>query len=92
MRVNTCCQLGIECTENRCALMDMQYPDGSWNIGWIQRYGSIGVRIGNLGVMIAMAVTALSVNDATSQRNSVGKINEVSVRDVNELKEMGKVM
>ena len=63
-RILACSSLGIECGMDRRALMDLQCEDGGWEAGWIYRFGSTGVRLGNKGVTTAMAVKALSSGKA----------------------------
>ncbi|KAF3769353.1 HAD-like protein [Cryphonectria parasitica EP155] len=60
MRIITCTQMGITCEDDRCALLDMQCEDGGWEVGWLHRYGSTGVKIGNRSVTTAMSIAALS--------------------------------
>ncbi|KAI1451206.1 Haloacid dehalogenase-like hydrolase-domain-containing protein [Annulohypoxylon moriforme] len=79
MRVITCAQLGIACVDDRRALLNLQCEDGSWEIGWMYQYGSTGVKVGNRGVTIAMAVAALSTQDpAVKQKNSSSKLDVTS--------------
>ncbi|TGO17743.1 hypothetical protein BTUL_0015g00790 [Botrytis tulipae] len=60
MRIITCIQMGVDCEEDRCALLKLQCDDGSWEAGWMYQYGTNGMKIGNCGVTTAMAVAALS--------------------------------
>lgn len=60
VRVIACDSLGVECTADRHALQGLQGHDGSWEPGWMYRYGSTGIRLGNRGVTTALAVKALS--------------------------------
>ena len=62
MRVLSCCALGIDYGMDREALLKQQCKDGSWMNGWMYRYGSTGIRIGNLGVTTALAVKAIAVS------------------------------
>ena len=59
MRITACAQMGIACQEDRVTLLKMQCKDGSWDQGWMYRFGSTGVRVGNRAVTTAMAVAAL---------------------------------
>lgn len=60
MRVLTCDSLGIECSVDRHTLLCLQCQDGGWESGWMYRYGSTGVKIGNRGVTTALAVKAIA--------------------------------
>ena len=60
MRVLACDSLGMECSVDRHTLVYLQCQDGGWESGWIYRYGSTGVKIGNRGVTSALAVKAIA--------------------------------
>jgi hypothetical protein len=60
MRIITCAQMGIACSDDRHALLNLQCEDGSWEAGWMYQYGSTGLKIGNRCVTTAMAVAAIS--------------------------------
>lgn len=60
MRIITCKQMGIPCEGDCAELLSSQCDDGSWEAGWMYRYGSTGETIGNRAVTTAMAVAALS--------------------------------
>ena len=59
MRVLTCRSLGLSYDVDRRALLDLQCEDGGWEAGWMYKYGSTGVQVGNRGVTTAMAVKAI---------------------------------
>ena len=63
MRVLTCTVLGLDCGIDRRALLDLQCEDGGWKDGWINSYGSTGVRIGNSGVTTALAIKAITCSE-----------------------------
>lgn len=71
MRITTCAQLGIECKDDRRDLLDLQCDDGSWETGWMYKYGSDGREIGNRAVTTAMAVAALSSHDTVGSDPTV---------------------
>ncbi|GAB1319343.1 Alpha-D-glucose-1-phosphate phosphatase [Madurella fahalii] len=75
LRIITCTQMGIACEADHRTLLNLQCEDGSWEPGWMYRYGSTGVRIGNRGVTTAMAVAALSSRDIAAQGNGSCKPN-----------------
>ncbi|KAM7189237.1 alpha-D-glucose-1-phosphate phosphatase YihX [Naviculisporaceae sp. PSN 640] len=63
-RIIACDEVGIphcEYNHERRKLLGMQSDAGSWETGWIYRYGSTGIKIGNWAVTTAMAVRALQV-------------------------------
>lgn len=60
MRVIACDSLGIESSVDRKALTRLQCQDGGWEVGWMYRYGSTRVRIGNRGVTTALALKAIA--------------------------------
>ena len=59
MRILLCKWLDLDCGGDRGTLLNLQREDGGWDAGWMYRYGSTGVRIGNRGVTTAMAIKAL---------------------------------
>ena len=65
MRVFACDSLGIECEEDRHTLLGLQCQDGGWEPGWMYRYGSTGVKIGNRGITTALAVKAIASSTST---------------------------
>lgn len=60
MRVVACDSLGLECSVDRAALLELQREDGGWDAGWIYSYGSTGLKLGNEGVTTALAVRAIA--------------------------------
>lgn len=79
MRVITCVQMGVACADDYHTLLSLQRADGGWNPGWMYRYGSTGVRIGNQGVTTAMAVKAAACYvTAFQKRTSVGQVASVA--------------
>ncbi|PSR90637.1 Haloacid dehalogenase-like hydrolase-domain-containing protein [Coniella lustricola] len=70
LRVDTCAHLGIACEDDRRALRKLQSEDGGWEAGWMYRYGSTGIEIGNRGVTTAAAVAALASQDMVVEAES----------------------
>ncbi len=66
MRILTCSVLNLDCGIDRRALLDAQGEDGGWEAGWLYKYGSTGVKIGNRGVTTALAVRAIASSESTS--------------------------
>ena len=66
MRVLACSSLGIKCSVDLHTLLELQCQDGSWENGWLYKYGSTGLRIGNRGVTTALAVKAISASAKVS--------------------------
>lgn len=60
MRILACNSLAVECSVDRHTLLRLQCQDGGWESGWMYRYGSTGVKIGNRGVTTALAVKAIA--------------------------------
>ncbi|CAI6334380.1 unnamed protein product [Periconia digitata] len=60
MRMIACTSFSVDCNKERERLLALQCEDGSWEPGWMYRYGSTGVKIGNRGVTTALALKALS--------------------------------
>lgn len=59
MRILVCDLLGIRNEIDLRALLPLQCEDGGWEIGYIYKYGSSGIRIGNRGLTTAFAVKAV---------------------------------
>jgi len=53
--------VGIQNDIDLRALLPLQCEDGGWEIGYIYKYGSSGIRIGNRGLTTALAVKAVEV-------------------------------
>jgi hypothetical protein len=66
-----CDSLGIDCCMDRQALLHLYHRDSNWELGWMYRYGSTGLQIGNQGVTVAMFLKAL-----LSQRSLPAIISE----------------
>lgn len=59
MRLCLCVYLGLRNDVDLRTLLPLQCEDGGWEIGWIYRLGSSGIRIGNRGLTTSMAVKAI---------------------------------
>ena len=59
MRILVCKWLNIGFGGDGQTLLNMQCDDGGWDTGWMYRYGSTGMKIGNRGVTTTMAIRAL---------------------------------
>ncbi|KAH7926721.1 HAD-like protein [Leucogyrophana mollusca] len=59
MRILLCVNLGIKNEVDVRTLLPLQCEDGGWEIGWIYKYGSSGISIGNRGLTTALAVNAI---------------------------------
>lgn len=60
MRVLICDYVGVRNEVDLRALLELQCDDGGWEIGWMYKYGSSGVQIGNRGLCTALAVSAIA--------------------------------
>ena len=64
MRVVAAAHSGLCDLVDHRRLLALQEEDGSWPVGWIYKYGSSGVLIGNKRLTTAIAVQALgAMND-----------------------------
>ncbi|KAG1813726.1 HAD-like domain-containing protein [Suillus variegatus] len=59
MRLRLCAYLGLHNDVDLRTLLPLQCEDGGWEIGWIYKYGSSGIRIGNRGLTTSLAVKAI---------------------------------
>jgi hypothetical protein len=59
MRILTCDLVGIRDEVDLRALRSLQCIDGGWDVGYMFKYGSSGIRIGNRGLSTALAIKAI---------------------------------
>jgi hypothetical protein len=59
VRINLCGAMGLDCKDDLQTLLRLQRPNGGWAPGWMYRYGSTGVMIGNKGLTTALALKAI---------------------------------
>jgi hypothetical protein len=57
--LSPCNALGVDSGNDLPTLLGLQLLDGSWEAGWMYRYGSTGVKIGNEGLTTALALKAI---------------------------------
>lgn len=70
MRLLVCDVVGIKDEVDLRNLLPLQMEDGGWEIGWMYKYGSSGIRIGNRGLTTALAIKAIDAMGSTSIRFS----------------------
>ncbi|KAA1473914.1 HAD-like protein [Dentipellis sp. KUC8613] len=68
MRVVACATVGIPNEMDLRQLLPLQCEDGGWPAGWVYKYGSSGVKIGNRGLTTALALNAIRAVDAVRTR------------------------
>ncbi|KAG6864966.1 hypothetical protein C0991_005915 [Blastosporella zonata] len=66
MRIIVTDFVGIRNEVDLRALLPLQCEDGGWETGWIYKYGSSGIRIGNRGLTTALAVKAVEAMNILS--------------------------
>ena len=60
MRVIVGAAVGLRLERDLAALLPLQYEDGGWGPGWIYKYGSSNIKIGNRGLTTALALNAIA--------------------------------
>jgi hypothetical protein len=60
MRVIVGAAVGLRLERDLAALLPLQHEDGGWGPGWIYKYGSSGMKIGNRGLTTALALNAIA--------------------------------
>lgn len=70
MRILTCACVGVRDDVDLRMLLPLQCEDGGWDIGWIYRYGSSGIKIGNRGLTTALAINAIEVMEKSYSLSS----------------------
>lgn len=78
MRILVCDFVGIQNDVDLRTLLTFQCEDGGWEIGYMYRYGSSRIRIGNRGLTTALAVKAVECMWQSTQqfRGSPTLVNE----------------
>ncbi|KAF8210318.1 Haloacid dehalogenase-like hydrolase-domain-containing protein [Mycena galopus ATCC 62051] len=69
MRIVACSSLGIRDSVDLRTLRTLQCEDGGFEIGWMYKYGSSNIKIGNRGLTTALAVKAIEMS-TTDERDS----------------------
>ena len=59
LRLLTCQALNVPNEKDLQTLLAAQQSDGGWEIGWLNRYGATGIKVGSRGVVTAMAVKGI---------------------------------
>ena len=59
MRVLAGTAVGLRLEHDLALLLPLQCEDGGWGPGWVYKYGSSGVKIGNRGLATALALNAI---------------------------------
>jgi FMN phosphatase YigB (HAD superfamily) len=59
MRILVCDFVGVRDEVDLRTLLTLQCEDGGWEVGWMYKYGSSGISIGNRGLATALAVKAV---------------------------------
>ncbi|KAF9028280.1 HAD-like protein [Hymenopellis radicata] len=79
MRVLACDYLGVRNEVDFRALLDLQCDDGGWEIGWMYRNPSSGIKTGNRGLSTALAIQAIEAMHALPPSPSTIAASETSV-------------
>lgn len=59
MRILVCKQLAVANGIDLAKLIGMQCSDGGWEVGWLYRFGSTGIKAGSRGLTTALAIKAI---------------------------------
>ncbi|KAJ6499937.1 Haloacid dehalogenase-like hydrolase-domain-containing protein [Mycena vitilis] len=70
MRIVACTSLGLRDDIDLRTLLTLQCEDGGWEIGWIYKYGSSSIKIGNRGLTTALAIKAIESASERKPRRS----------------------
>ena len=60
MRVLAGSVVGLRLENDLAQLLPLQHEDGGWGPGWMYKYGSSNIKIGNRGLTTALALNAIS--------------------------------
>ncbi|KAF7376184.1 Alpha-D-glucose-1-phosphate phosphatase YihX [Mycena sanguinolenta] len=69
MRIVACNSMGVRNTVDLRKLRELQCEDGGFEIGWMYKYGSSNIKIGNRGLTTAFAIKAIEMS-ATDEHGS----------------------
>jgi len=72
MRVIACASVGIRDEMDLRTLLNLQQEDGGWESGWMYKYGSSGINIGNRGLTTALAINAIEALNHLPKTPSYG--------------------
>lgn len=87
MRLLTCQVVGLSNEVDREALLELQQDDGGWDGGWLCKYASSGLRLGNRGLTTALAVNAIDMDSSRKRVKSdvelinIGNSNKINRRE-----------
>ncbi|KAL4263544.1 HAD-like protein [Pleurotus pulmonarius] len=71
MRVLVCDSVGLRDEVDLRSLLPLQCEDGGWEIGWIYKYGSSEIKIGNRGLTTALAINAITAMGPNIRHTSI---------------------
>ncbi|KAF9450438.1 HAD-like protein [Macrolepiota fuliginosa MF-IS2] len=69
MRILVCDFVGVRDEVDLRTLLTLQCEDGGWEGGWMYKYGSSGISIGNRGLATALAVKAVEAMSQSTTRS-----------------------
>ena len=73
MRVLAGAAVRLRMERDLAALLPLQCEDGGWGPGWIYKYGSSDIKIGNRGLTTALALNAIAPPGAGEVSDKAGK-------------------
>lgn len=73
MRVLAGAAVGLRMERDLAALLQLQCEDGGWELGWVYKYGSSGLKLGNRGLTTALALNAISALYPQEQQGEIGR-------------------
>lgn len=71
MRVATAARLGFLDSVDYQILLSLQEADGSWPVGWVYRFATTGIEIGNKRLTTAIAIQALRAVDDLCKADAI---------------------
>jgi len=71
MRVLACSTVGVVNEFDMWKLLTLQSNNGSWVDGWLYKYGSSGILIGNHGLTTAFAINAIEIMNSRWPKKQV---------------------
>ena len=79
MRVLVGAAVGLRMERDLAAMLPLQCEDGGWGPGWIYKYGSSDIKIGNRGLTTALALNAIAALDAPQSQQALVQEQELTL-------------
>ncbi|KAJ7924857.1 Haloacid dehalogenase-like hydrolase-domain-containing protein [Mycena leptocephala] len=87
MRIVACASVGVRDDADLRTLLTLQHEDGGFEIGWMYKYGSSNIKIGNRGLTTALAIKAI---ESVAERSATTSVSASIEPDTPKSVELGR--